>query len=204
MIIPEFISTCAGFRVSGQWLRSFLFSTDVAIIRNTNADAIIAVYPFAPQNLITQSLILASDKPVFCGMGGGTSSPERIIRLARDAEDHGALGIVLNTHASNDLIRQLKENITVAVVLTVVSAKENIKARIEAGVDVLNISGADKTAEIVRRVRTVDHNIPVIATGGRSDETIKAVINAGANAISFTPPTAGELFRELMTEMRDE
>jgi hypothetical protein len=54
--VPEVIDNCSGIRVFGQLLKSFLFSTDVAIIRNTNANAIIAVYPFTPQPLITNSL----------------------------------------------------------------------------------------------------------------------------------------------------
>lgn len=67
---PSVIDSCSGIRIFGQLLKSFLFSTDVAIIRNTNADAIIAVYPFTPQPLINDALILASDKPIFCGVGG--------------------------------------------------------------------------------------------------------------------------------------
>jgi hypothetical protein len=50
--VPDVIDTCSGIRVFGQLLKSFLFSTDVAIIRNTNANAVIAVYPFTPQPLI--------------------------------------------------------------------------------------------------------------------------------------------------------
>lgn len=72
--VPEIINTCSGINVFGQLLKSFLFSTDVAIIRNTNANAIIAVYPFTPQPVISHSLILATDKPFFCGVGGGITT----------------------------------------------------------------------------------------------------------------------------------
>lgn len=204
MIIPEFIGICPGIKIKGQVLRSFLFSTDVAIIRNTNADAIIAVYPFAPQSLITQSLILASDKPVFCGIGSGKGSPERIIRLSSDAEDQGATGVVLTSIGTVELITMLKERLTVPLVLTVVTAKEDILGRIEAGADILNVSGAEKTADIVKKIRGINQSIPVIATGGRSNETIRSVIDAGASAVSFTPPSTGELFREMMNELRHE
>ncbi len=76
---PTVIDLCSGIRVFGQVLKSFLFSTDVSIIRNTNANAIIAVYPFTPQPLISQSLILAADKPIFCGIGGGITTGDRSI-----------------------------------------------------------------------------------------------------------------------------
>lgn len=108
--VPEIISECSGLRVFGQLLKSFLFSTDVAIIRNTNADAIIAVYPFTPQPAISHALILAADKPIFCGVGGGITTGDRSIELALDAEFQGALGVVLNKPTPNDLIRRLKDN----------------------------------------------------------------------------------------------
>ena len=61
------ISECSGIRIFGKRIKSIAFSTDVAIIKNINADAIIAVYPFTPQAAISQSIISISDVPVFVG-----------------------------------------------------------------------------------------------------------------------------------------
>ena len=44
--VPDIISCTSGITVQGRQLHSFAFTTDAAIIRNTNADAILAVYPF--------------------------------------------------------------------------------------------------------------------------------------------------------------
>lgn len=46
--VPHCISQCSGIRIFGRRIKSLVFSTDVAIIKNINADAIIAVYPFTP------------------------------------------------------------------------------------------------------------------------------------------------------------
>lgn len=54
--VPAVIRDCGGIKIFGKRIKSLLFTTDVAIIRNTNADAIIAVYPFTPQPLITEAL----------------------------------------------------------------------------------------------------------------------------------------------------
>lgn len=202
--VPEIIDTCSGIRIFGQLLKSFLFSTDVAIIRNTNASAIIAVYPFTPQPLISHSLILAADKPIFCGVGGGLTTGDKSIELAIDAEFQGALGVVLNKPTSNDLIKRLKEKIDVPVVITIVSEIEDIKGRISAGVDIFNVSGADRTSNIIKKIRDIDDSIAIIATGGKSEETIQLTIEAGANAISYTPPTTAELFKEIMIKYRNE
>lgn len=202
--VPEIIDQCSGIRIFGQLLKSFLFTTDVAIIRNTNADAIIAVYPFTPQSVISQALITAADKPVLCGVGGGITTGIRSIDLAMDAEFRGALGVILNKPTSNDLIKELRTKIDIPILVTIVSAHDDIKGRIDAGVDFLNVSGADKTPDIVKKIKDIDDRIGVIATGGKTEQTIEETIKAGADAISYTPPTSGELFKEIMRRYRDE
>jgi hypothetical protein len=202
--VPESIDTCTGIRIFGRLLKSFLFSTDVAIIRNTNADAIIAVYPFTPQPLITHALILAAERPIFCGVGGGLTTGKRAIEISIDADFQGAMGVILNKPASNALIRQLKRKLEIPVVITIVSVKDDIRGRLKAGVDILNVSGAENTPEIVKMIRQISAEIPVIATGGKTDDTILKTIQTGANAISYTPPTPGELFKEIMIKYRSE
>ncbi len=202
VLVPECIEECSGIKVFGQLLKSFLFSTDVAVIRNTNANAIIAVYPFTPQPVISQALILAADKPIFCGVGGGITNGERSLALAIHAEFQGALGIVLNKPTPNSLIRKLKEHVDIPVTVTIVSTNDDMIGRIKAGVDILNVSGAERTAEIVRKIRGIDEDVAIIATGGKSRESILEAIEAGANAISYTPPTTGSLFRDIMEAYR--
>ena len=55
--VPDIISCTSGITVQGRQLHSFAFTTDAAIIRNTNADAILAVYPFTGEPVITQALL---------------------------------------------------------------------------------------------------------------------------------------------------
>lgn len=202
--VPDIIDTCSGIRIFGQLLKSFLFSTDVAIIRNTNANAIIAVYPFTPQPLINDALILASDKPIFCGVGGGLTTGSRSVELALHAEFQGALGVVLNKPTPNELIKQLKEKIDIPVTITLVSTKDDIKGRIDAGVDIFNVSGAAKTTDIIHKIRDMNPNVAILATGGKNEDDILSVIEAGANAISYTPPTTSELFKDIMVKYREE
>lgn len=200
--VPEVISQCSGIKVFGQAIKSFLFSTDVAIIRNTNANAIIAVYPFTPQPVISNALILAADKPIFCGVGGGMTTGVRSLELAIHAEFQGALGVVLNKPTPNSLIERLKEKIDIPVTITIVSKNDDIKGRLEAGVDIFNVSGAGNTPDIIKRIRDIDADVAIIATGGKSDETIINAIEAGANAISYTPPSTGDLFKTIMEKYR--
>ena len=102
------------------------------------------------------------------------------------------------------MIKQLKNKIDIPVVVTLVSDKEDIKGRISAGIDIFNVSGADKTVDIINKIRDIDSSVAIIATGGRTDETIQFAIEAGANAISYTPPTTAELFKEIMIKYRNE
>ena len=59
--VPEGYGKCTGFTLFGRRIRSLLYSTDVAVIRNSNADAIFAVYPFTAQPAITQALLTVAD-----------------------------------------------------------------------------------------------------------------------------------------------
>ncbi len=202
--VPQVIEQASGIKIFGKLIKSLVFTTDVAIIRNCNANAVIAVYPFTPQPIITHSIINCSDVPVFCGVGGGTTRGKRVTNLAEDAEFQGAMGVVLNAPTPNETIEYLKQKIDIPIVITVVSEKTDIRKRLEAGADILNISGAWKTNDIIKSIRQEFPEVPIIATGGPTDESILKTIEAGANAITYTPPSSGEIFKSLMTKYRGE
>lgn len=202
--VPICISKASGIRVFGRRIKSLAFTTDVAIIRNINADAIISVYPFTPQPAIMRAVMLAADMPVFAGVGGGLTKGGRVIQLAIDAEAEGAFGVVVNSPTGNDTITRLKQELDIPVVVTVVSEAEDIAGRLAAGADILNVSGAGKTAQIVRAIRAQYPEVPIIATGGPTEDTILETIEAGANAITYTPPTTGKLFSLSMDQYRKQ
>ena len=151
--LPHCIRECSGIRIFGMRIKSIAFTTDVAIIKNINADAIIAVYPFTPQPAISQAVIGISDVPVFVGVGGGITGGDRSVRLAIEAENQGAFGVVVNAPISNEVISRIKEVVDIPVIATIVSDQMDIRSRIEAGADFLNVSGAAATPQIVRRIR---------------------------------------------------
>ena len=200
--IPPIIDDVGGIKIFGKTIKSLLFTTDVALIRNCNANAVIAVYPFTPQPAISHAIITASDIPVFCGVGGGTTAGQRVINLAMDAEFQGAMGVVVNSPTTNEILRRLKDKIDIPIVITVVSECTNIGNRLDAGASIINVSAAGKTPEIVRQIRSQYSDVPIIATGGPTDETIQRTIDAGANAITYTPPSSAEIFKQLMEKYR--
>lgn len=201
--VPSVIRDASGIKIFGKRIKSLVFSTDVAVIKNTNADAIIAVYPFTPQPIITQALIMAADVPVFCGVGGGITQGKRVVNLALDAEFKGAVGVVVNAPTSNEIVAKLRGVIDIPIVVTVVSEHEDIDGRIESGATIFNVSGGKDTARIVKAIRERHPEFPIIATGGPTNESIVETIRAGANAITYTPPGSGEIFSELMDKYRN-
>ena len=200
--VPECIHECSGIRVFGKRIRSLVFTTDVAIIRNCNADAVIAVYPFTPQPLITQAVMQAADMPVFAGVGGGLTQGMRVLDLALHAEFQGAIGVVVNAPTKNETLRELTKRIDIPVVVTVVSESDDITARVEAGARIVNVSAAAQTAQLVRKIHTEYPDLAIIATGGPTDDAIRETIEAGANAITWTPPTNGQVFKSIMEAYR--
>ncbi|MFT4224472.1 hydrolase [Dysgonomonas sp.] len=200
--MPEEIYNASGINIFGKRLKSLVFSTDLAIIKNNNADGVIAVYPFTPQIAINHAIIEISPTPVFCGVGGGITSGQRSIDIAINAELNGAYGVVLNAPAPNNLISEMKARLDIPIVITVVSEKEDFESRIEAGTSIFNVSGGPNTQNIVRNIRKKYPDFPIIATGGPSPESILRTIEAGANLITYTPPTTGELFSAIMDDYR--
>lgn len=67
----------------------------------------------------------------------------------------------------------------------------------------MNVSAADKTPDVVREIRRQFHDVPIIATGGPTEESILETIAAGANAITWTPPSTGEVFSGIMDAYRN-
>ena len=45
-------------------------------------------------------------------------------------------------------------------------------------------------------------DVPILATGGPNEKTILETIRAGANAITYSPPSNGELFADIMQKYR--
>lgn len=119
-----------------------------------------------------------------------------------DAEFKGAMGVVVNAPTSNEIVNKIRTTIDIPVIVTVVSEDEDIAARIEAGATILNVSGGKNTSKIVRSIRSKFATIPIIATGGLIDESISETIEAGDNAITFTPPSSASIMGNLMDEYR--
>lgn len=200
---PELIQECSGIRIFGRLLKSIMFSTDVAIIANTNADAVIAVYPFTPQPRIVSAVMSAADMPVFFGVGGGFTSGERSVNQALAAENMGAFGVVVNAPVTSDVLHKIKQAVDIPVIATIVSAEQDTDARIEAGTDILNVAASTLTPDVVRMLRERHPDIPIMATGGPTEESIRATIDAGANAVTFTPPDTGVLLAHIMDGHRE-
>lgn len=200
--VPKIINQAGGISIFGKRIKSIIFTTDIAIIRNTDAHAVIAVYPFTPHPAITKSIIEVADIPVFSGVGGGLTQGMRSAYMSLFAEAQGSIGVVLNGPTPIETIEMVCEVIDIPVVSTVTSIYTPIEEKLKAGVSVINISAGKETAETVGYFRKKYPELPIIATGGPTEESIQKTIEAGANAITYTPPTNGELFSHKMDKYR--
>lgn len=201
--IPQEARECSGIYIFGRRIKTLVFTTDIAIIRNCDADAVFAVYPFTPQSAISEAIIKSAFIPVFCGVGGGTTQGLRTVTLAKDVEAQGAVGVVLNAPVSDLNVLAVSAAVDIPVVITVVSEETDIASRLASGASILNVAAAERTPELVRRIRDRFPEVPIIATGGPTAESIRATVEAGANAVTFTPPSAKVLFSDLMNKYRE-
>ena len=202
--LPHEAQQARGVRVLGRMIRSLVFTTDIAIIRNCDADAVFAVYPFTPQQMISKMLVEASSIPVFVGVGGGTTSGPRSGMLARDAEAAGAYGVVLNAPASNATLEMVSRVVDIPVVVTVVDDDpQTVRNRLESGASIINVAAGKRMPEVVASLRRQFPQLPLFATGGKTPDTVAQTVDAGTNAVIVTPPSTSELFTPLMDRYRD-
>lgn len=68
----------------------------------------------------------------------------------------------------------------------------------------MNVACAQDTPEVVADIRRKFPDVPIIASGGKYEESIMKTIDAGANAITYTPPSTQDLFKEIMSKYREE
>lgn len=202
--MPEEIQQASGIVIFGRRIKSLLFSTDLAIIKNCDADAILAVHPFTAQRSISAPIIQSASIPVFCGVGGGITQGMRAVYLANDAESQGAIGVVVNIGLPNEDVRAMAGVIDIPIVATVATSRTDVGQRLKSGAAIINVAGGAETPEIVAKIRAEFPQVPIMASGGKTGESILRTIEAGANAIVYTPPSSSELIKDIMAKYREE
>ena len=184
--MPDIIRKASGIVIYGKRIKSIVYSLDVSLIANTDADAILCVYPYSPNTQILNAVSLVAKAPILVGVGGGLTQGERSARLASHAEENNATAIVLNGPVTVDTTKMVREYVDIPVIYTVIDKTRPLQPYIDAGVNIFNVSGGANTVDLVKWVREQYPDMPIIASGGKTDESIEATINAGANAITYT------------------
>lgn len=184
--MPDVIRNASGIVVYGKRIKSIVYSLDVSLIANTDADAILCVYPFTPNTQILNAVSLVAKAPIFVGVGGGLTQGERSARLASHAEENNASGIVLNGPVTVETTQIVRDYVDIPVIYTVIDKTRPLQPYVDAGVNIFNVSGGKDTIELVKWVRSQYPDFPIIASGGKTVESIQATIDAGANAITYT------------------
>lgn len=114
------------------------------------------------------------------------------------------MGVVLNTPISDLNLLAVSKAVDIPVIITITKEDTDVRARLDAGASILNVSCGTKTPDVVKKMRVSYPNVPIIATGGKTNETVQTVIEAGVNAITYTPPSTQELFKHVMIGYREE
>lgn len=184
--MPDIIRKASGIVIYGKRIKSIVYSLDVSLIANTDADAILCVYPFTPNTQILNAVSLVAKAPILVGVGGGLTQGERSARLASHAEENNATAIILNGPVTVETTEMVRRYVDIPIIYTVIDKSRPLQPYIDAGVNIFNVSGGKDTVELVKWVREQYPDIPIIASGGKSDKSIEDTINAGANAITYT------------------
>ena len=160
--------------------------------------------PNTGEPVITQALLTVAQMPLFVGVGGGTTTGPRVTELAMVAEMQGAAGVVINAPAPAETIETTMSMVDIPVIATVTEDDEITECKILAGAAIINVAAGARTAQVVASIRAHHPEIPILASGGGSEDRILATIEAGADAITWTPPSAQQLQSQMMAKYRGE
>ena len=69
---------------------------------------------------------------------------------------------------------------------------------------IINVAAGRRTPDVVQQIRQRYPSIPLLASGGSTDESTAETIAAGANALTWTPPSAQEMQSSMMMRYRGE
>ncbi|MCP0885807.1 hydrolase [Ligilactobacillus sp. WILCCON 0076] len=204
---PTVIKNASGINLYGKRIKSIIYTMDVAVIANCNADAVLAVYPWTPNTKIIDAISTISHVPILAGIGGGLTKGLRSATVGLFAEEHGVQAVVLNAPTTIETIAQVDKFVDVPIIYTIVNQNKDLKASIKAGVQAFNIAGGKNTPQLVtwvrEQIKDYAPNFPIIASGGKTEADIQATIDAGANAITFTAYGMTEaIFQHKMEEYR--
>ena len=182
--VPNIIyQNCSGITLNNTVVKSILFSTDLAIIENTNCDAVLAVYPFAPSVNIMKALISFTEKPVICGVGGGVTQGRFSLDMAVAAEQLGASAVIVNQPFKNTDL--------------------NFIERFHSGTNIFHITGGANTPEVIEQLQTDLPKVSFICTAGQTINSLEKVLTKNADAIVLTPPSGNHLFKDIMQKYRN-
>lgn len=200
---PKHITdNCKGLELKGNQVKTILYSTDLALIENNDADALLAVYPFPPSIQIIKTLIAFSNRPVICGIGGGMTQGDYAIDIALQAQHYGAAAVIVNQPFKNEDILKLKEQLSIPIIASVSTLNFDFKARIEAGVSCFNVTGGTNTLAIVEHIQHHYPHFPILSTGGKTVDALHTIVKKKINAVVLTPPSNAALFRSIMDDYR--
>lgn len=205
---PKVIEEASGIELFGKNIKKIIFTTDVAVIANCDADAVLAVYPWTPNTRILEAISSVAPIPILAGIGGGLTKGLRSVTVGRFAEEMGVNGVVLNAPTTYETITVVRKGLDVPIFYTVINKEVNLKKLIKSGVNAFNVAAAGETANVVSWIREElekDHpNFPIIASGGKTDESILETIKSGANAITYSANYLTEdIFKQKMKKYRE-
>jgi len=194
---------CSGITLNNTVVKSILFSTDLAVIENTDCDAILAVYPFAPSVNIMKTLISFTEKPVICGVGGGVTQGRFSLEMAVAAEQLGASAVIINQPFKNSDLKKMQKLINIPIIASVSTIDFNFIERFHSGADFFHITGGANTPEVIEQLQTDLSDVAFICTAGQTIDSLENVLSKNANAVVLTPPSTNHLFKDIMQKYRN-
>lgn len=114
---PNVIQKSSGIDLFCKRIKKIIFTTDVAVIANCDADEVLAVYPWTHNTRILEASASVTPIPILARIGGELTKGLRSVTVDRFAEEMGVNGVVLNAPTTYETISIVRRGLVVPICL---------------------------------------------------------------------------------------
>ncbi len=182
---PEFLSFTRGFRLKNKLVHAILSAGDEYSIQTTDADAVITNFFLTNGKRETGRKLPGT--PVIFQIHFWSVFLFGLSNLINRIERSGAAGLYVTKWLPGSVLKKLCQETSLPVISAGKSDMDQVLFMIKAGVYAVCLPGKHVSKEMITVLHESHPNVPLIASCGKSKNTMMHCLKSGIDAIIYRP-----------------
>lgn len=184
---PEFLSSAKGFRLKNRLVHAILYTRDKLNMKTTNADAIMTNFFLIPGGKRARSMLLKTGRPFIFPVHFRFIFLLGLSNLIKKLEISGAAGLFVAGWLPDEILKKLCKQASLPVISATAPRLDKIFSKIEAGAYAVCLPGKYVSKKMIRILHESYPFVPVIASCGRSEDSMLSCLKSGVDAVMYRP-----------------